>query len=67
MATLASEPARESRRAIAGAAIVAALLAAAVTLGGCVQGSCPPGEDVVGCGGHWDQIYRQISYPESPG
>jgi hypothetical protein len=67
MAILLSAPARASRRAIAGAALVAALIAAAVTLGGCVQGNCPPGEDVVGCGGHWDQIYRHISYPESPG
>jgi hypothetical protein len=40
-------------------------------VGGCAQDVCAtrpsvPG-DVVGCGGHWDQIYRQIRYPSSPG
>lgn len=49
------------------AVVLFALIAMAATLGGCAQGNCPPGEDVVGCGGHWDNVYRGISYPESPG
>jgi hypothetical protein len=48
-------------------ALVLFALLAAAALGGCAQHSCPPGEDVVGCGGHWDNVYRNISYPASPG
>ena len=47
---------------------VAVSLAAALLLGGCMQDVCAGRQDdVVGCGGHWDQIYRSIQYPESPG
>jgi hypothetical protein len=60
-------PASRSRRATAAPA----LLFLAMIVGGCAQDVCAtrpsvPG-DVVGCGGHWDQIYRQIRYPSSPG
>lgn len=71
-------PAQISRATRARAGGVLAVLAAALLLGGCMQGVCaqrPDGAqpqagdpgDVVGCGGHWDQIYRTIHYPESPG
>jgi hypothetical protein len=58
--------AKRSGRAASGTALLF-LLFAGLTLNGCVHKTCPPGEDVVGCGGHWDQIYREIRTPESPG
>lgn len=62
-------PARISRRATqARTCGFIAVVAAALLLGGCMQDVCAGRQDdVVGCGGHWDQIYRSIQYPESPG
>jgi hypothetical protein len=51
------------------AVLLFALIATAAALGGCAQDVCATkqGEDVVGCGGHWDNVYRGIEYPSSPG
>lgn len=62
-------PTKSRDRATAPRIVLAAAgLVAAVLLSGCAQDVCAGRQnDVVGCGGHWDEIYRQIRYPQSPG